>query len=123
MSADDAGENRLNRCATFVAVEPGQRHGAVQHQTHVLPSSRIAFQAGQSKTPVFMARARCRMRATASKACRASGPEVLGTNRATALPRRVMITSFPASTQSSSMPSLFFASNAPTSRMMIFSTI
>src|SRR5437588_8708218 len=88
---------------------PGQRHRTVENETHGRPSLiRSLILRPPSVTPLL----RAMMFSAAKRAFSRSKPPAAGTNRATALPRRVITISSPRSTQSSKVPSLFFASKA-----------
>src|ERR1039458_1093730 len=114
---DDSGQHIGDRSSGFSSVNPGESYGTVENQTQARPSSRSALRTSQLKDPVFRLLARERIRSAAPFACTRSIPPALATNRATGLPCRVITISSPRSTRSSSVPSVFLASKAPTSCM------
>src|SRR6516225_10292765 len=93
---------------------PGQRYRVVQDKAHERPS---LIRSLILRPPRVTPRLASSRPATARRAFARSKSGPAGTSLATGLPRRVITISSPRSTQSSSVPSRFFAANAPISRM------
>src|SRR6185437_2585906 len=108
-------EQRIRGGGAFILEIPAQRQRSIEDKAYNLPSSirSLSFRP-PSVTPLLIARILC----AAARASSRLAPGRQGTSRATGLPRRVMVTSSPCSTQSSNWPSRFLASKAPISRMV-----
>jgi hypothetical protein len=105
--------DRPRRCACAGFQTAG--HSPLRAARAAVPPRRFAPQRQAAlRSPSVTPRRRARIRAAAAIPASGSIASTGGTSRATTLPRRVMTTSSPASTQSSNCPNLFFASKAPT---------
>jgi integrase len=110
----DTIQNSIRLRSGSVLEIPRNHHRAMQHKTHeplLLISSLID---NPSSLCPFR---RCLMRVAAAWARCLSKFALGDVSRAAGRPRRVMMTSSPASTQSSSWPSFALASNAPISTL------